>query len=246
MKTVVIADDEPIIRMDLAEQLTGLGFRVVASVADGFDAVEYCRKHHPDLALLDIKMPMFDGLSAAETIVREETTECIVLLTAFNDREFWERAKDIGVSGYLVKPISEKTLLPAIEIAMEQSRRNRETQKEIRKLREQLQAGKTIEQAKRIIAERDGISESEAYAQMRRMSMNRKTSISEIASLLLASNPETELTAQAKQILMKQMSVNEDTAYRRLREFAGRRGISIVEAARAVIRENKLPGGKRL
>lgn len=244
MRTVVIADDEPIIRMDLAEQLTELGFRVVASVADGFDAVEFCRRHNPDLVLLDIKMPLFDGLSAADTIVREELAGCVVLLTAFNDREFWERAKDIGVSGYLVKPVSEKTLLPSIEIAMEQSRRNRETKMELRKLQEKLESGKKIEQAKRLIAERDGISESEAYAQMRRMSMNRKTTISEIASLLIAANPETELTTQAKHILMNQMSINEDTAFRRLRDFADRRKISVSEAARVVIREKKLPGGK--
>ena len=98
---VVIADDEPITKMDLAEILTGVGYKIAAEASDGFDAVEACRKHHPDLVLLDIKMPFLDGLSAAKIIAEENLAGTIMLLTAYSEREFIEKAKVSGVSGYL-------------------------------------------------------------------------------------------------------------------------------------------------
>ena len=100
---VVIADDEPISRMDLKELLTEGGYTVVAEVSDGFDAVENCKLYHPDLVLLDIKMPFLDGLAAAKIIYEEELADTIIMLTAYSEREFVEQAKDYGVSGYLVK-----------------------------------------------------------------------------------------------------------------------------------------------
>ena len=117
---VVIADDEPITKMDLAEILTGVGYKIAAEASDGFDAVEACRKHHPDLVLLDIKMPFLDGLAAAKIIYEEELADTIIMLTAYSEREFVEQAKDYGVSGYLVKPIDEKSLIPNIELVVAQ------------------------------------------------------------------------------------------------------------------------------
>ena len=96
---VVIADDEPITKMDLSEILTGVGYKIAAEASDGFDAVEACRKHHPDLVLLDIKMPFLDGLSAAKIIAEENLAGTIMLLTAYSEREFIEKAKVSGVSG---------------------------------------------------------------------------------------------------------------------------------------------------
>jgi len=107
---ILIADDEPITRMDLRELLQESGYNVVAEAGDGFDAVEACKKHHPDLVLMDIKMPYLDGLSASRLIIEENLADAVVLLTAYGEKEFVEEAKAIGISGYLVKPINAKSL----------------------------------------------------------------------------------------------------------------------------------------
>ena len=123
MKTVLIVDDEPITRMDLSDMLRELGFGVAGEAADGFDAMELCRLKRPDVVLMDVKMPIFDGLSASETILAEELAGCVVLLTAFSDPEIIRRAGAAGVTGYLVKPVDQKSLLPTIEVALAQSLR---------------------------------------------------------------------------------------------------------------------------
>ena len=99
MKTVIIADDEPITRMDLCDMVQELGFQVLGQAADGFDAIELCRETHPDVVLMDVKMPIFDGLTASETILSEDLAGCVVLLTAFSDREIISRATAAGVTG---------------------------------------------------------------------------------------------------------------------------------------------------
>lgn len=135
---VVIADDEPISRMDLKELLTEGGYTVVAEVSDGFDAVENCKLYHPDLVLLDIKMPFLDGLAAAKIIYEEELADTIIMLTAYSEREFVEQAKDYGVSGYLVKPIDEKSLIPNIELVVAQSKEMKRLRKDMAKVSERL------------------------------------------------------------------------------------------------------------
>ena len=111
-RRAIVVDDEPITRIDLRQMLTEMGFTVVGEAADGFDAIALCRRCHPDVVLMDIKMPVFDGMTASETLIREELCGCVVLLTAFQDRELIERAGRIGVTGYLVKPVEERLLLP--------------------------------------------------------------------------------------------------------------------------------------
>ena len=113
---VVIADDEPITRMDLKEILEKEGHQVVAEAADGFDAIECCRNCHPDLVVMDVKMPLLDGITASKVIAEEDLAETVVLLTAYCDREFIEEAKEAKVSGYFVKPVEERTFLPGLEI----------------------------------------------------------------------------------------------------------------------------------
>jgi len=115
MKTVLIVDDEPITRMDLRDMLTDLSFDVIGEAADGFDAIEFCRARRPDLVLMDVKMPIFDGLTASETILGEELAGCVVLLTAFGERDIIDQANRIGVTGYLVKPIEQRLLLPTVD-----------------------------------------------------------------------------------------------------------------------------------
>ena len=106
-RTAVVVDDEPITCMDVAEMLREMGFDVVGEAADGFDAVELCRVHRPDLVLMDARMPVFDGLTASKTILEKHYCNCIVLLTAYQDRDMIEKATKAGVSGYLVKPIDQ-------------------------------------------------------------------------------------------------------------------------------------------
>ena len=125
MRRVIIADDEPITRMDLSDMLTELGFQVVGEAADGFDAIELCRSLQPDVVLMDVKMPIFDGLSAAETILSEELAGCVVLLTAFSDRELVRRAGEAGVTGYLVKPVDAGQLRTVLERYLKKTARKK-------------------------------------------------------------------------------------------------------------------------
>ncbi|PWJ95938.1 response regulator receiver and ANTAR domain protein [Oceanotoga teriensis] len=115
---IVIADDEPITRQDLREILEIAGYNVVADASDGFDAVELCRKFKPDLVLMDIKMPLLDGLNASKIITSEGLAGGVILLTAYSDEDFIAKAKKSGVIGYLVKPIDERSLIPSIEISL--------------------------------------------------------------------------------------------------------------------------------
>ena len=153
---VVIADDEPITRMDIKEILTEKGYEVIGEVADGFDAVEVCKEKKPDLVLMDIKMPLLDGLSAARIMAEEGVDAAVVLITAYSEREFIDNAKEIGVSGYLVKPIDEKSLIPSIELAVARNREMQKLQRDIAKVSERLENRSIIEKAKGRIMERDG------------------------------------------------------------------------------------------
>ncbi|WP_295633230.1 response regulator, partial [uncultured Intestinimonas sp.] len=131
---VVIADDEPITRMDLKELLSGEGYQVVGEAADGFDAVEVCKQARPDLVLMDIKMPLLDGLSAAKIVYEENLADTVMMLTAYSEREFVDQAKDVGVAGYLVKPIDEKSLIPSIELAVARSKDMKKLRKDMQKV----------------------------------------------------------------------------------------------------------------
>ena len=182
---VVIADDEPITRMDIKEILTEKGYEVIGEAADGFDAVEICKAEKPDLVLMDIKMPLLDGLSAARIMAEEEVDAAVVLLTAYSEREFIDRAKEIGVSGYLVKPIDEKSLIPSIELAVARNKEMQKLQRDIAKVSERLENRSIIEKAKGRIMERDGISEQEAYDYIRKLSLTKSMSMRRIAEILL-------------------------------------------------------------
>ena len=184
---IVIADDEPITKMDLTEMLNDAGYRVVGEAADGFDAVECCRKHRPDLALLDIKMPYLDGLSAAKIIYTEGLADTIIMLTAYDDKEFVEQAKDYGVGGYLVKPVDEKSLVPAIEVAVNCSRELKKLKKDIEKANERLESRVVVEKAKGQIMQKKNMNEQEAYEYLRKLSQIKHLSMRRIAELILVS-----------------------------------------------------------
>ena len=182
---IVIVDDEPIIRMDLREILESKGYQVVGEAADGFDAVELCRTHVPDLVLLDIKMPLMDGLSAAQIIHEQGLAGAIVLLTAYSESSYIEGAKESGVSGYLVKPVDEKALVPCIELAMARSGEIKALKTDVEKANERLETRKVVEKAKGYLMETNHVSEEEAYEYIRKMSKLKNVSMKRIAEILL-------------------------------------------------------------
>lgn len=192
MKTVAIAEDEPITRMDICAMLEDLGFSVAGEAADGFDAIELCRRTKPDVILMDVKMPVFDGLAAAETICREELAGCVVMLTAFSDEEIVDRAARAGVTGYLVKPIDRSKLLPTIEVAYAQSCRLRESRREVEEAQKKLKEDREIHKAQRLFAQQQHCTNTEAYEMMRKLAMNKRVTLHTIARAILEQEAGTK------------------------------------------------------
>lgn len=183
---VVIADDEPITKMDLRELLKEAGYEVVGEASDGFDAVEICRQTHPNLVLLDIKMPLLDGLSAAKIINQEDLAETIMMMTAYSEREFIEQAKECGVGGYLVKPIDEKSLIPNIEVVVNRSQEIGRLRKDIEKANVRLESRVLIEKAKGQIMQKQNMTEQNAYDYIRKLSQAKHLSMKRVAEMILA------------------------------------------------------------
>ena len=185
MISVAVIDDEPITRMDIAGMLKDLGYSVVGEAGDGFDAVALCRAKHPDVVLMDVKMPVFDGLSASKVILDEDLAGSVVLLTAFSDEEIVEKASRIGVSGYLVKPVEQQRLRPVIEVAVAQSRRLRESRKETEDANRRLEESKLIARAQSVYAKKEQVSESDAYQVLRKTAMDKRLPLAVIAKAYL-------------------------------------------------------------
>lgn len=182
---IVIADDEPITRMDIREILEAAGYEVMGEACDGFDAVELCRKHKPDLVLMDIKMPLLDGLKASRMIRDEKTAGGILLLTAYSGKEFVGQAKDVGVMGYVVKPIKEESLLPMVEIAVAKGAEIAGLESDMQKAQGQLEGRKLVERAKGILMKSLNVSEEMAYNQIRKLSMDKRCSMKDIAKVIV-------------------------------------------------------------
>ncbi|HEY3062231.1 MAG TPA: response regulator [Chloroflexota bacterium] len=184
MTRILVAEDEPIARMDLREMLENLGYSVVGEAGDGVAAVNLARALKPDLVLMDIKMPEQDGISAAQTLSQERVTP-VLLLTAYSDREFVDRAVDAGVMGYLVKPFAEQQLKPAIEIALERWREVRQIQHDLAQTQEILETRKLVERAKGVLMDSQNLKEAEAFRRIQRLSMNSRKSMREVAEAIL-------------------------------------------------------------
>ena len=232
MKTVIIVDDEPITRMDLADMLQELGFDVIGEAADGFDAIELCRSKRPDAVLMDVKMPIFDGLTASETILAENLAGCVVLLTAFNDRDVIERASKAGVTGYLVKPIDQKSLLPTIEVAYAQSQRLAQSREETQAAQKKIQEDRLIHMAQQYIARSQGCSETDAYRQMRKTAMDKRLSLAALAEHILHQAAQNDHIGGAKQLLMQKLGMSEDRAYQHILSHAKKNNCTADEAAK--------------
>ena len=181
---VVVADDESVICMDLREMLSNLGYLVVGEAGDGRSAVSLARELRPDVVLMDVKMPDMDGIEAAR-ILAEERLAPVVLLTAFSQRDLIERAKDAGVVGYVVKPVQETDLAPAIEIALSRFRESRSLEKEIDSLQDQLETRKLVDRAKGILMDTQKLTEADAFRRIQKMSMNTRKSMKEIAQAIV-------------------------------------------------------------
>jgi AmiR/NasT family two-component response regulator len=184
-RRIVIAEDEPLARLDLGQMLENLGHEVVGQAGDGHTAVELARELTPDLVIMDIKMPgEIDGLGAAG-LLAEERVAPVLLLTAYSDQEFIDGARDAGVMGYLVKPYGENQLAPAIEVALARFGEFSTLQKELGSTKEALITRKIVERAKGVLMDTAGLKESEAFHRIQRLSMNSRKSMREVAEAIL-------------------------------------------------------------
>lgn len=192
---IIIADDESLIRLDLREMLTHLGYDVIAEAGDGQTAVDLARKLRPDLLIMDIKMPEVDGIAAAEELTRERIAP-VVLLTAYSDQDLVERARMAGVVGYVVKPFREAELMPVIELSRARFDEFRTLEHEVGSLKDALETRKIIERAKGVLMETHGLRENQAFHRIRKTSMDARKSMKEVAeAILLAHDMEFSMSS---------------------------------------------------
>ena len=190
---VVIADDEPITRMDIKEMLESVGYEVISEAADGFDAVEACKKYHPELVIMDIKMPLLDGIAAARIINEEMLADTVIVLTAYSEKNFVEQAKAVGADGYLVKPIEERALIPSIELAMARSAEMKRLRIDMKKVTERLENRVLIEKAKGRIMAENNMAEQEAYDYIRKLSLEKALSMRRVAEIIMVRSEEKQI-----------------------------------------------------
>ena len=185
---ILVAEDEALIRLDLVEMLTEAGYEVVAQATNGVEAIALAKEFKPDLAILDVKMPELDGISAAQEIIEISP---VLMLTAFSQKELVERARDAGVMAYVVKPFSINDLTPAIEIAMSRHLQMRSLKEEVSDLHERLETRKIIDRAKGILMAAMNLSEPEAFGWIQRAAMDRRISMKAVAEAVIS--PESAL-----------------------------------------------------
>ena len=175
---ILVAEDEAIIRMDLIEMLQGAGYEVVAAATNGQEAIDLATEHKPDLAILDVKMPVLDGISAAAKIIEIAP---VLMLTAFSQKELVERARDAGVMAYVVKPFTIGDLMPAIEIAISRHKQMKSLATEVADLHDRLETRKIIDKAKGILMTALSLSEPEAFSWIQKAAMDRRLTMKEVA-----------------------------------------------------------------
>lgn len=182
---ILIADDDPIVRLDIRTILEGADYEVVAEASDGFEAIDLCQKYRSDLVIMDIKMPLLDGLTASKKILDDALAYGVILLSAYDDEHYVQKAKLYGASAYLVKPLDVKSLLPMVEVCIEKGRQLQQLSHEMVKLSKKIDDRIIIEKAKGLLMVRDHLSEPEAFKQIRTISMQKRVPMVEIAKLLV-------------------------------------------------------------
>jgi two-component system, response regulator PdtaR len=188
---IVIADDEPLIRIDLRETLESLGYEVVGEAADGKHAVDLARSLRPDIVIMDIKMPEMDGIAALR-ILTEENIAPVLLLTAYGEGELVQQASDAGAVAYLVKPFRQSDLQPQIEVALARFGELRTLRAELDDVREALTVRKLVERAKGLLMETQGLKEAEAFRRIQKLSMDTRKSMKEVAEAILLAHQATK------------------------------------------------------
>jgi response regulator NasT len=185
---VVVAEDEALIRLDLAEMLAEVGYEVVGQASDGERAVELVKEHRPDVVIMDVKMPVLDGISAAEQIGKERIAP-VIMLTAFSQKELVERARDAGVMAYIVKPFTQADLAPAVDIATSRWAELKALEGEIADLGERLETRKAVDRAKGILMTRLKLSEADAFRWIQKTAMDRRLGMREVAEAVITQMP---------------------------------------------------------
>ena len=185
----MIAEDEALIRLDLAEMLAEEGYDVVGQAGDGEEAIELAMQLRPDLVVMDVKMPKLDGIAAASQIAQSRIAP-VVMLTAFSQRELVERARDSGAMAYLVKPFTKSDLVPAIEMALSRFAEITALEHEVGDLTDQLATRKAIERAKGLLQEALSISEPEAFRWIQRTAMDLRLTMQQVAQGVIDHGPE--------------------------------------------------------
>jgi response regulator NasT len=180
---ILVAEDETLIRMDLVEMLTEAGYEVIAQATNGEEAIALANQHKPDLAILDVQMPVLDGISAAEKII---AIAPVLMLTAFSQRELVDRARDAGVMAYVVKPFTISDLVPAIEIAISRHTQMRSLADEVADLHDRLETRKLIDRAKGILMKALNLTEPEAFSWIQRAAMDRRITMKEVAEAVIS------------------------------------------------------------
>ncbi|WP_345714057.1 ANTAR domain-containing response regulator [Kineococcus glutinatus] len=183
-RRVVVAEDEAIIRLDVVEMLTEAGFDVVGQAGDGEAAVQLAEEHKPDLVVMDIKMPVLDGISAAERIIKARIAP-VVLLTAFSQAELVERARDAGAMAYVVKPFTAADLLPAVEIAVSRHQQIVALEEEVADLADRFETRKLVDRAKSKLQTQFGMTEPEAFRWIQKTSMDKRLTMREVATTVI-------------------------------------------------------------
>lgn len=182
---IIIVDDEPMSRLDIRDILEQAGYEVVSEAADGFAAIEECQKYHPDLVIMDIKMPLLDGLTASKKIIDDKLAGSVILLSAYSDEIYTDKARLYGASGYLVKPLDVKSLIPTVEVCIEKGKQLQALLSEMEKMSKKLEDRIIIEQAKGHLMETERLSEPEAFKKIRTISMQKRVPMVEIAKLFI-------------------------------------------------------------
>jgi two-component system, response regulator PdtaR len=185
-RRVVVAEDEALIRLDIVEMLKEAGYDVVGEAGDGEEAVRLAEEHRPDLVVMDIKMPVLDGISAAERIAGAGIAP-VVLLTAFSQRELVERARDAGAMAYVVKPFTAADLLPALEIALSRHAEIHALEKEVADLGERFETRKAVDRAKGLLQTKFGMTEPDAFRWIQKTSMDKRLTMREVAQAIVTS-----------------------------------------------------------
>jgi two-component system, response regulator PdtaR len=189
-RRVVIAEDEALIRMDLKEMLEESGYSVVGEAGDGETAVRLARELRPDLVVLDVKMPVLDGISAAERITEGHLAP-VLMLTAFSQKDLVDRARDAGAMAYLVKPFQKTDLVPAIEMAVSRYEQMAALEVEVADLTERLETRKLVDRAKALLQNSHGLSEADSFRWIQKTSMDRRLSMRQVAETVLGKDGPT-------------------------------------------------------